>query len=85
MNDDMNDKVGGINHAQVLSEQRLTADQLETETALYIVEKSAEMIIMANRVGLTRLSQRLSEAHDAATRVVERATDQGAKPSTDAS
>ena len=81
----MNDKVGGINHAQVLSEQRLTADQLETETALYIVEKSAEMIIMANRVGLTRLSQRLSEAHDAATRVVERATHLGAKPSTDAS
>lgn len=84
MSDNKNDKFGGINYDQVLSEQRLTADQLETETARYIVEKSAEMIIMANRVGLARLSQRLSEAHDAATRVVERATHHGAKPSTDA-
>ena len=84
MNDEKNDKVGGINYAQVLSEQGLPADQLEAQTARDIVEKSAEMIIMANRVGLTRLSQRLTEAHDAATRVVERATHHGAKPSTDA-
>ena len=84
MNDEKNDKVDGINYAQGLSEQRLTPDQVEIETARYIVEKAAEMIIMANRAGLTRLSQRLSEAHAAASGVVKRATHHVATPTKDA-
>ena len=84
MNDEKNDKVEGINYAHGLSQERLTPDQVKIETARYIVEKSAEMIIMANRAGLTRLSGRLSQAHAAAEGLVERATHQMSTPSKDA-
>lgn len=76
MDDDKNNTSSEINYGQVLSEQRLTADPVEIETARYIIEKSAEMVVMANRVGLNRLSQLLSEAHAAAEGVVERASHQ---------
>ena len=75
-NDNKNGGNKGINDGRVLSEQRLISDPVETETARYIIEKSAEMVVMANRVGLNRLSQLLSEAHAAAEGVVERASHQ---------
>ena len=84
MNNNKNGGNKGINDGRVLSEQRLTADPVEIETARYIIEKSAEMVIMANSVGLNRLSQLLSQAHAAAEGVVERTAHHSSTPSKDA-
>ena len=57
---------------QIVSVHLLIAYAIETQTARYIAELSAEMVIMANHAGLNHLAYFLSMAHAEAEDAAER-------------
>ena len=73
-NNNNNDNVAykEIVDKQIVSEPPLIAHPIEIETARYIAELSAEMVIMANRAGLDLVAYFLSMAHAEAEDAVER-------------